>query len=163
MNKAYLLIGGNLGDRVDYLRKASFLIEQEAGKMIAHSSIYETAAWGMENQGPFLNQVILIETDVSAKNLLNKVLAIEEKLGRKRMEKYGPRTIDIDILLFNAEFIDEANLKVPHRSLHERRFALTPLSEIAPDIIHPRMNKTVKQLLEECTDGLPVEKFQANT
>lgn len=159
MNDAYLLIGGNLGDRLTFLRQAFKLIEQSAGRIVAQSSIYETAAWGMENQPAFLNQVVLLNTDHQPKALLNDLLAIEEKLGRQRAKKYGPREIDIDILLFKDEIIDEPQLKIPHPFLPTRRFALIPLAELAPALIHPTTKKTIQQLLDSCPDTLPVEKF----
>ena len=105
MNKAYLLTGGNLGNRLDNLHKAADYIKQYCGKIVRRSTIYETAAWGKEDQESFLNQVIQINTPLNAKMLLQTILKIEERLGRKREIKYGPRIIDIDILFFNNEII----------------------------------------------------------
>lgn len=160
MNKAFLLIGGNMGNRVSYLTKAKLLIEAKAGKVVEASSIYETAAWGIEDQPAFINQVLLINTELPALELLKVLLNIEEALGRKRIIKFGPRIIDLDILLFNNEIIDNEILVVPHPALPERRFALVPLCEIAPTFNHPGLNKTIKQLLDECKDNLEVLKLQ---
>jgi 2-amino-4-hydroxy-6-hydroxymethyldihydropteridine diphosphokinase len=123
------------------------------------SSIYETAAWGMENQEAFLNQVLEIETNLNPDELLQSILQIEEGLGRKRELKYGPRTIDIDILFFNDQVIDQEGLKIPHPQLQNRRFVLVPLNEIASNKIHPIFKKTISQLLAECPDPLTVNKF----
>lgn len=159
MNEAFLLTGGNIGDRKNYLSQAKNEIEKMCGKIIRQSSIYETAAWGKEDQEAFLNQVLKIETGFSAEELLHTILKIEENLGRKRDLKYGPRTIDIDILFFNDEIIDLHGLKVPHPQIQNRRFVLVPLNEIASQKIHPVSKKTVSQLLAECPDPLTVNKF----
>jgi 2-amino-4-hydroxy-6-hydroxymethyldihydropteridine diphosphokinase len=159
MNKAYLLTGGNIGDRIEYLSKAKHTISKWCGEILQESSIYETAAWGMENQEPFLNQVLQLQTILEPEELLQSILQIEEELGRKRQLKYGPRTIDIDILFFNDEVVDEQGLKIPHPQMQNRRFVLVPLNEIAPDKIHPVFQKPVSQLLAECPDLLEVNKF----
>lgn len=159
MNKVYLLTGGNIGDRSEFLSKAKNTIRERCGEILQESSIYETAAWGLENQEPFLNQVLKLQTIMKPEELLQSILQIEEELGRKRQLKYGPRTIDIDILFFNDEVVDEQGLKIPHPQLQNRRFVLVPLNEIAPDKIHPIFQKTVSQLLDECPDLLEVNKF----
>ena len=162
MNTAYLLTGGNLGNRLNNLIHAGKLIEQYCGKIVQHSSIYKTAAWGFTDQPDFYNQALEIQTDFLPEELIQKLLMIEEQMGRKRDVKMGPRIIDIDILLFNNEIIHKPHLTIPHPRLHERRFALTPLAEIAPDIIHPVIHKTIHQLLLECTDTLNVHKIEDN-
>jgi 2-amino-4-hydroxy-6-hydroxymethyldihydropteridine diphosphokinase len=159
MNEAYLLTGGNIGDRLDFLFKAKEEIKKRCGGILEESRIYETAAWGNENQQAFLNQVLKIETNLGPEKLLNTILQIEKNLGRKRELKYGPRTIDIDILFFNDKVIDHQGLKIPHPQLQNRKFVLVPLNEIAANKIHPAFNKTITQLLTECPDPLAVNKF----
>jgi 2-amino-4-hydroxy-6-hydroxymethyldihydropteridine diphosphokinase len=160
MNIAYLLIGGNMGERQYYLSSAKELIEKDCGEIVLESSIYETAAWGLEEQAAFLNQAIEIKTPLSAIELLEKILAIEERLGRKREIKYGPRLVDIDILLFNKIVVKTEGLSIPHPQMQNRRFVLMPLAEIAAKQMHPILKKKVEQLLKECPDKLPVQKFQ---
>jgi 2-amino-4-hydroxy-6-hydroxymethyldihydropteridine diphosphokinase len=160
MNAAYLLIGGNTGERLNYLHSAAKAIRKQCGRIKKSSSIYETAAWGNENQDNFLNQALEVFTRLSAFELLDCILQIEESMGRIRKERYGPRIIDIDILLFNDEIIDTRKLKVPHPELPNRRFALQCLNEIAPRKKHPVLNKSIAQLLKECNDLLRVDKFR---
>ena len=159
MNTAYLLTGGNLGERVHNLAMARELVEAQTGNIIAASSLYETAAWGNTDQPAFLNQAIMIETPLNARQLIRRILKIEKKMGRVREEKYGPRLIDIDILLFNNEKHNYQFLKLPHPEMQNRRFALLPLAEIAPEIIHPVLKKTITELLQECKDDLEVKKY----
>ncbi len=160
MNDAYLLIGGNMGDRLLNLQQAYFKIEKQAGAIVKKSDVYETAAWGLTEQNAFLNQVLLISTVHTAEELLQKLLYIEQESGRKRIVKMGPRTIDIDILFYNNEIISTSDLTVPHPQIANRRFVLTPLNEIAPDFVHPVLQKTIGELLEKCTDNLEVKKYQ---
>lgn len=159
MNKAYLLIGGNMGNREGFLTAAVREIESDCGLVLHQSSFYETAAWGLENQQAFLNQALEIETNLEANSLLETLLQIEERLGRKRDVRYGPRIIDIDILFFNNAIIHKKGLTIPHPQLQNRRFALVPITEIAPDLIHPVLQKTMQQLLADCTDSLDVHKI----
>lgn len=159
MNTAYLLTGGNLGDRVANLRKALERVNEQCGPVVAASSVYETEAWGKDDQPLFLNQALRIETLLTPRQLLRKVLKIEKLLGRVREEKYGPRVIDIDLLLFNQEVHRYPLLKLPHPELANRRFALTPLAEIGAEVMHPVLKKTIKDLLWECKDGLEVKKY----
>jgi 2-amino-4-hydroxy-6-hydroxymethyldihydropteridine diphosphokinase len=159
MNKAYLLTGGNTGDRIYYLETAKQLISQHCGEILKSSPIYETAAWGMTDQQDFLNQVLFIETKFEAPLLMERILELEHLMGRVRHEKYGPRKIDIDILFFNDEVIQTSSLIVPHPALQNRRFVLEPLNDIAPELMHPVLKKTVHQLLIECPDKLPVKKL----
>src|SRR5215467_12472962 len=120
MNTAFLLIGGNLGNRKKNIESAKVLLSEHCGPITASSSLYETAAWGKTDQPDFLNQAIKIETGLNAKSLLETILKIEEMMGRERQEKYGPRTIDIDILLFNQEVYDLPFLKIPHPEMPRR-------------------------------------------
>ena len=159
MKKAYLLTGGNLGDRVAMLAMARDLIAEHCGQLTAVSSLYETAAWGKEDQPCFLNQALEIETGLPARQLLRRILKLEKKMGRERKEKYGPRLIDIDILIYADEVHDYPLLKVPHPELPNRRFALLPLSEIAADLQHPVMKKPIQTLLNDCKDPLDVKKY----
>ncbi len=158
MNTAYLLIGGNLGDRQFYLQKARDLIQQFCGNIVHYSAIYETAAWGITDQPSFYNQALALETSLEPEKLMLELLSIEECMGRKRSIKMGPRVIDLDILLIDGRIINNSLLTLPHPSLSIRRFALLPLTEIAPMLIHPIFGKTIAQLLDECTDNLDVQK-----
>jgi 2-amino-4-hydroxy-6-hydroxymethyldihydropteridine diphosphokinase len=156
---AYLLLGSNLGDRISYIRDSHILIANKAGKVKVFSSLYETASWGKPDQPDFINQVICIDTSLSPDALLGAILSVERELGRKRLEKWGSRTIDIDILLYDDLIVDQPDLKIPHPFMQERRFVLTPLCEIAPDIIHPVFKVPVKNLLKELSDNLPVKIY----
>ncbi len=158
MNKAYLLIGGNMGNRLQNLGRAVSLL-QLPGRVIKQSGLYETAAWGKSDQPAFLNQALLLETSLTARQLLQSVLSIEEKMGRKRAEKYGPRIIDIDILFYDSLVMHEPGLTIPHPEVQNRRFALEPMHEIAADYIHPVLKKTIGTLLKECPDKLEVHRI----
>lgn len=159
MNNAYLLTGGNIGQREENLARARALIARDAGTVIRASALYETAAWGKTDQPSFLNQALEIQTSLAPAALLVQLLAIEKQIGRIREEKYGPRTIDIDILLFGQEIRDDPQLVLPHPQLPNRRFALLPLAEIAPGLLHPVLHETISGLLAICPDPLEVRKF----
>lgn len=162
MHKAYLLTGSNLGNRFNYLRQAIQLIQQYCGTIVGRSSFYQTAAWGITEQLDFLNQALTLQTNLPPEALMMALLKIEQEMGRRREIKMGPRIIDIDILLIDEEVINTPQLTVPHPFLAERRFALMPLAEIASNAIHPVLNKTVQQLLDECPDALSVNKIYEN-
>ncbi len=159
MNKAYLLIGGNEGDRFLHMQQARANIEHICGVIEQVSSVYQTAAWGKTDQAYFLNQALLLTTALGPQALLHLILSIEEKMGRKRTVKNAPRIIDIDILFYNQEIIAAPDISIPHPRMAERRFVLEPLNEIAPGFIHPLLGKSVQQLLRECTDTLAVKKI----
>ena len=159
MHTAYLLMGGNIGNREEYLQQAVGLISQLAGTVEKRSSIYETAAWGNTDQAAFLNQAIRLRTGLSASELMTTLLLIEEKMGRKRLDRYGPRVIDIDILLYDTAIHATPHIRIPHPELPNRRFALEPLHELAPDLVHPILHKSVHELLNSCKDPLPVYKL----
>jgi 2-amino-4-hydroxy-6-hydroxymethyldihydropteridine diphosphokinase len=159
MRTAYLLIGGNLGNRKENLSKAVSLIYEQCGPLTRSSSIYETEAWGITDQPLFLNQALEISTPLTARQLMRKVLKIEEEMGRVRKEKLGPRIIDIDILFFENEIHDLRFLKIPHPEMQNRRFVLVPLAEINSSLQHPVLKKTIGEMLEECPDNLEVKKI----
>ena len=159
MNDVFLLLGSNLGDRQSYLQKAIALIESNIAPVINRSSVYETASWGKTDAPDYLNQVIQLETDLLPAVLLQKILDIESSLGRKREEKWGPRVIDIDILFYGSAIINEPGLHIPHPELHNRRFTLDPLNEIAANLVHPVLSKTIFQLKSELKDNLIVKKL----
>ena len=162
LNKAYLLIGGNMGNRLANIDKAVNLLQKHIGNIIARSSVYETAPWGIKQQSSFLNLAVEIDTEYQAGDLMRLLLKIEAEMGRIRQEKYGPRTIDLDIIFFNQEVVETAELIIPHKEMQNRRFVLQPLSEIAPLLVHPVLKKTVLQLLEECPDDSEVSIFTRN-
>ncbi len=147
-----------MGNRKQFLRKAIQQIISQCGKSVKESSIYQTAAWGNTNQPAFLNKVIIIETTHSADELMKSLLEIETGLGRVRTEKYGPRTIDLDILFFDELIYHSATVTLPHPALQDRRFVLIPLAELSPRKIHPVYLKTISRLLKECADKLEVKK-----
>ena len=159
MNTAFLLTGGNLGDRLKNLNNAADIIQEHDCSIQQRSSLYQTAAWGFTDQPEFYNQALKIETFLNVEELMKLLLKIEEILGRKREIKMGPRIIDIDILLMNDLIYNSQTVIIPHPYLAERRFALTPLDEIAGNIIHPVLHKTINELLNVCKDELPVYKI----
>jgi len=158
MNRSYLLIGGNEGDRIAQLTTARAHISAAAGRLKRTSALYETAPWGKSDQPWFLNQALELETTQDATSLLGLLLGIEEKMGRRRSEKYGARLIDIDILFFNDAIIRGPGLVIPHPEIQNRRFVLTPLDDIASDHIHPVLGRSVRELLLACTDQLEVKR-----
>jgi 2-amino-4-hydroxy-6-hydroxymethyldihydropteridine diphosphokinase len=158
METVYLLMGTNLGDRSANL-KICLAGLMEIGEIIAVSPIYQCKAWGNQDQPDFFNQAIAIETKKSPEESLLILLKIEKAIGRVRRERWGSRIIDIDILLFGNRNINSENLTVPHPHLPERKFALIPLNDIAPDMIHPVLNKSIRELLLKCTDPLEVKRF----
>jgi 2-amino-4-hydroxy-6-hydroxymethyldihydropteridine diphosphokinase len=159
MNTIYLLLGSNMGNSRQQLLKAKKNIEQQIGKTIRQSDLYQTAAWGNTKQADFLNQVIITETKLTAEETMQAILSIEKEMGRIRTKKNAPRIIDIDILFFNKEIIHTKNLVVPHPQLQNRNFVLAPLNQLSPNLKHPALNKTIHQLLKSSPDTLTVKKF----
>lgn len=151
MEDVFLGIGSNLGDREENLAQARDSIEAFV-RIEAVSPVYETDAWGFEDQPAFLNQVIHIKTSLSPQALLNRIKRIEKDLGRKKSFRWGPRLIDIDILFFADYIIESASLTIPHKELHKRAFVLVPLADIAPDFVHPVFNQTVSALRDTLAD-----------
>jgi 2-amino-4-hydroxy-6-hydroxymethyldihydropteridine diphosphokinase len=159
MNNTYLLLGSNMGNSQQQLQVATKHIEENIGKITHRSSLYATAAWGNPDQPDFLNQVVIVETTLTAGETLEEILSIEKRMGRIRTVKNAPRMIDIDILFFNREVISADHLTVPHPEIQNRRFVLTPLNELSPGLIHPVLNQRIRDLLVACPDPLDVKKF----
>lgn len=159
ISEIYILLGGNLGNPKQQLKQAKELLTAKLGDLMKESSLYQSEAWGVEDQPIFLNQVLLIQTDKTAEESLLICQEIENELGRQRKEKWGARIIDIDILYVNSEIINTPTLKIPHPYIPERRFTLQPLCEIANSYKHPKLNLTNEELLLICTDNLHVEKI----
>jgi len=155
----YLLLGSNVGDRETNIKKACELIRTEISGDMILSQLYETAAWGKTDQEAFMNQAILIKTDIAPMVLLALLKDIEKRVGRVETEKWGPRVIDIDVLFYGTQIIQDPELQVPHPYLPVRLFALLPLSEIAGDLKHPILKKTIKELLELCPDTSEVKLY----
>ena len=158
MNRVTLLIGGNMGDRMANLDNALNLMKATLGDLIQLSSRYETSAWGFTEQPDFINQAVLLETNLAASELMQSILRIETEMGRERTVPLGPRIIDIDIIYFNDDIINSPELTVPHPKMSERLFVLKPLVEISPNYIHPILLKSNAILLKECGDSLAVHK-----
>ena len=148
----YLSLGSNLGDRADNLRRAIEQIATSVGTVTMQSPIYETQSWGYSDED-YLNQTIKVETALTPLQLLQSVNTIESQMGRIRSGNgYEARPIDIDILFYDNEILDTPQLVIPHPKIALRRFVLQPTADIAPDFVHPILQKTIRQLLEECED-----------
>ncbi len=145
-------MGSNLGDRLVILSEAKTIIEQRLGTITQQSRYYETSPWGVLDQPVFVNQVIALATNLSPEKVLAIILEIETTLGRIRKERWGARTIDIDILYYSNWIVNEPNLVIPHPNMHERMFTLAPLHELIPDFLHPIFLKTTSELMTNCSD-----------
>ena len=160
MSKVFLGIGTNLGDREHNLEVAIEKIGEHIGNILQTSSVYETPPWGLEAENDFLNMVVSVETSHSPVEIIKKIAVIESSMGRERsQDRYSSRIIDIDILLYDDLVITEKGLKIPHRLMHERKFVLVPLCELAPDLIHPILKKSMSVLLEKCRDRSKISKL----
>lgn len=159
--RLYFLLGSNVGAREDYLLKAlAALGKLSIDSSLNSSHVYETAAWGLEVQAPFLNMAVALDTLLLPEQILTEIRSIEARFGRQRDVLWGPRTLDVDVLLFGKKIIRTPELHVPHPRLPERRFALAPLAEIAPALVHPELEKTIAELLRECPDPLEVTQLR---
>jgi len=156
---AYLILGSNLGDKASYINDACQLLSANDLEIVKSSALYETDAWGQEDQDSFLNQALEIETSLSPLSLLERCQKIEFKLGRERNEKWGPRTIDIDIAYYEQLVISVKELNIPQKRIEDRKFALAPLCELNPNYLHPILLKTNRELLAACSDSLPVNRI----
>jgi len=159
MSIVFLGIGTNLGNRESNLSEAILKIEEHIGQVLQTSSVYETAPWGFDAENDFLNMAVSVETDHSPAEIMKKITRIESMLGRERnQDRYSSRIIDIDILLYDDLVLNEDGLKIPHPLIHERKFVLAPLCELAPDLIHPVFGKSMSVLLEDCRDRSKIKK-----
>lgn len=152
MSKVYFSIGSNKGNRSGLINEAIDKIDIIIGKVVQKSSIYETKSWGF-NSNNFYNICILLESTLTPELILNKILTIEKDMGRlKTTDQYSDRCIDIDILFFDNMIVNSKSLEIPHPRIQLRKFVLTPMLELTPDLIHPILNKSIRQLELECVD-----------
>jgi len=158
-NLVYLSLGSNVGGREAHLRDALAKLGA-AGRVVAVSSFYETEPVEFTNQPWFLNCAVALETSLTPQKLMSAILRIEEEMGRQRVQKKGPRSIDIDILLFDETIVDSQELTIPHPAMHQRRFVLEPLAEIAPELSHPIFKKTIREMRDALPIGQAVQRVR---
>lgn len=156
---AHLLLGTNMGNRPAYLQFAIEKIRQYAGEICGLSPVYETAAWGLTEQDDFLNQALIIRTEHAPEQLLAILQTIEYQAGRQRLMRWGPRTLDIDIIAIDRLIIHSEKLQVPHPATAERRFVLQPLADLLPEWQHPVYGLTYGQMLAVCPDTTPIKRY----
>lgn len=159
VHEVVLILGGNQGDRERFLERAKTAISA-LGEIVEESKIFATEAWGGVAKDSFLNQILVIRTEMTPLRFLQQIQQIEKNMGRKRQIKWGDRTMDIDILFWGQTIIDLPKLKIPHPEIPNRRFVLEPLMDVVPDWVHPVLGKTIRQLLEECKDTSKVSLFK---
>ena len=160
MNKAVLLLGSNMGNAQLLFQQVISLIDERLGKLELQSALYQSPPWGFEHENDFINQVLIMNTEKDAEEVLQSCLQIEVDLGRKRTAQgYGARTIDIDVLFVNDEVMKTESLVLPHPRLHLRKFTLLPLVELIPDFVHPTLQKSMQELLVACEDNSEVRKI----
>lgn len=156
----FLSLGGNLGNTQEIFEQSYPVIENKVGKILQKSSLYRTVAWGLQDQADFINQVILLESELNPQEILAEIQAIEKSFGRQRIITWGPRTLDLDILFVGQQIIHTVDLEIPHPHIQDRRFILIPLLEIAEVYVHPKLNKTIAELLEITKDSSEVALIQ---
>ena len=157
-----LLLGSDIEPRIKYLEEALHLLQNKVGNLLSVSSVYESEPWGFESSSRFLNAVVIMETEYTPEEVLEKCLAIENLAGRIRKinKEYSSRTLDVDILYYSDKIINEDDLIIPHPRMHKRRFTLLPLNELLPDFVHPVIGKTTADLLKNCKDTSVVDIFK---
>lgn len=149
MNRAYIAFGSNIGDKYKAVDDAIDMMNKRGLIVTKKSNIYETEPYGYTDQPPFINGAVEVETHLNCREVLKTILDIENDIGRVRLIRWGPRIIDLDIIMFNDEVYDEEDLKVPHVDMQNREFVLAPLNDICPEKIHPVLNKSIRSLLED--------------
>lgn len=156
----YLSLGGNLGNTLEIFKNVYPILEKKIGPILHFSSLYQTKAWGNTQQADFLNQVLELSTDLNPQELITQILGIESELGRVRKQTWEARIIDLDILFYGNQIVQESNLQIPHPFLPQRKFVLIPLAEIAPNLIHPILQKSIATLLIDCPDSSEVKQLE---
>lgn len=157
--KVILSLGSNLGDRMLNIRNAEDLIESAIGVIESRSGYYETAPWGKLDQQDFINSAVSLNTDDMPSELLVKIQEIEKTLGRKKLEKWGPRIIDIDIIFYADWIVKKQHLMIPHPQIHRRNFVMAPILDIEKNIMHPKLNKAIEELYLDSSDKCEVKKL----